>query len=76
MISMVSGISKFSTWPKKTAIITNLEYAEEWRKIKGKEERKKQKQAIKTKKFTREKINYQAFENSESEIEVESESES
>ena len=45
---------------RKTAIITDPEYAEKLRKIKEKEESKKQKQPIKTKNCARKKINYQA----------------
>ena len=60
---------------RKTAVITNPEYAEKLRKIKEKGESKKQKKAIKTKNCARKKINYQACESSESEIEIESESE-
>ena len=61
---------------KKTVIINNPEYAKKLRKIKQKEESKKQRQAIQTKSCARKKINFQASESSESEIEVESESES
>ena len=60
---------------RKTAVITDPEYAEKLRKIKEKGESKKQKKAIKTKNCARKKINYQASESSESEIEIESESE-
>ena len=61
---------------RKTAVITDPEYAEKLRKIKEKGESKKQKKAIKTKNCTRKKINYQASESSESETEIKSESES
>ena len=54
---------------RKTAVITKLEYAEKLRKIKEKEESKKQKQPMKTKNCARKKISYQASESSESEIE-------
>ena len=60
---------------RKTAVITNPEYAEKLRKVKEKGESKKQKKAIKTKNCARKKINYQASESSENEIEIESESE-
>ena len=59
----------------KTAVITNPEYAEKLRKIKEKEQSKKQKWPIKTKNRARKKINYQASESTESGIEIESESE-
>ena len=60
---------------RKTAVISDPEYAEKLRKIKEKEESKKQKEPMKTKSCARKKINYQASESSESEIEIESESE-
>ena len=60
---------------RKTAVITDPEYAEKLRKIKEKGESKKQKKAIKTKNCARKKINHQASESSESEIEIESDSE-
>ena len=60
---------------QKTAVITNPEYAEKLRKIKEKEESKKQKLPIKAKHCAGKKINYQASESSESETEIESESE-
>ena len=59
----------------KTAVITDPEYAKKLRKIKEKEESTKQKQPIKTKNCARKKIDYQASESSESEIEIESKSE-
>ena len=58
---------------EKTAVITDPEYAEKLRKIKEKEESKKQKLPVKTKNCAGKKINYQASESSESEIEIESE---